>query len=73
MLIPDTLDFVTVKGKDYKLYVYESSIAKFENAIVLICWEVDGKGLKSPRYIMLTIFELAVKTTIEYQKQITYS
>lgn len=63
---PDALDVVTVKGKDYKVYTYEGSIAKFENAIVLICYEVEGDNLKTPVYLMSTDIELDAKTIIEY-------
>lgn len=31
---PSTLDLVTVKGKDYRIYVYEGPVAKLENALV---------------------------------------
>lgn len=63
---PDTLDVVTVKGQDYKVYSYEGPVAKFENATVLICYEVDGDSLKDPVYLISTDIELDAKTVIEY-------
>jgi len=51
---PNTLDLVTVKGKDYRIYTYEGNVAKFPNAKVLICYEVKKDGFKSPVYLMST-------------------
>lgn len=63
---PNTLDVVTVKGQDCKVYSYEGSVAKIENATVLICYEVDGDSLKEPVYLISTDIELDAKTIIEY-------
>ncbi|MBC2578775.1 hypothetical protein [Clostridium sp. DJ247] len=53
-ITPNTLDLVTVKGKDYRVYTYEGNIAKFPNAKVLICYEVNRGTYKSPVYLMST-------------------
>ncbi|SHK07670.1 Transposase DDE domain-containing protein [Caminicella sporogenes DSM 14501] len=63
---PDALDVVTIKGKNYKVYTYEGSVAKIENAIVLICYEVENGNLKAPIYLISTDIELDAKTIIEY-------
>lgn len=63
---PAELDVVTVKDTDYRVFVYDGPISKFENAKILICYEVENKGLKSPVYLMSTDVELDPKTIIEY-------
>ncbi|RXI57443.1 IS701 family transposase, partial [Clostridium tetani] len=63
---PSTLDVVTVKGKKYRVYKYEGKVSKIENALVLICYEVDGESFKDPVYLMSTDIELNVQTIIEY-------
>lgn len=52
---PSTLDVVTVKGKEYRVYKYEGKVSKIENALVLICYEVDGESFKKPVYLMLKL------------------
>ncbi|KKH60022.1 hypothetical protein DU75_04655, partial [Methanosarcina mazei] len=63
---PSTLDLVTVKGKDYRVYVYEGPIAKLDNALVVISYEVDGDSFKNPIYLISSDIELDAKTIIEY-------
>ncbi|WP_138206456.1 transposase [Haloimpatiens lingqiaonensis] len=63
---PSTLDVVTVKGKEYRVYKYEGKVSKVENALVLICYEADGESFKFPVYLMSTDIELDVQTIIEY-------
>lgn len=36
---------MTVKGKEYRVYTYGGQIAKLENALVVISYEVDGDSL----------------------------
>ncbi|MCY6356207.1 IS701 family transposase [Clostridium sp. ZS2-4] len=63
---PSTLDVVTVKGKEYRVYKYEGKVSKVENALVLICYEVDGESFKKPVYLMSTDIELNAQTIIKY-------
>jgi hypothetical protein len=63
---PNTLDLVTVKGRDYKIYTYEGNVAKFSNAKVLICYEVTKDGFESPVYLMSTDISLDSETILEY-------
>ncbi|WP_129599963.1 IS701 family transposase [Anaerophilus nitritogenes] len=65
-IAPCTLDVVTVKDKDYRVYVYEGPVAKLENALVVISYEVDGDDFKNPVYLISTDIELDAKTIIEY-------
>ncbi|WIV13650.1 hypothetical protein [Proteiniborus sp. MB09-C3] len=55
---PSTLDLVTVKGKKYRVYVYEGPVTRLENALVVISYEVDGDGFKKPIYLVSTEKEL---------------
>jgi SRSO17 transposase len=63
---PNTLDLVTVKGKDYRIYTYEGTVAKFPNAKVLVCYEVNKNGFKSPVYLMSTDILLDSETILKY-------
>lgn len=63
---PNTLDLVTVKSKEYRVYTYEGNISNFPNAKVLICYEADTNGFKPPVYLMSTDIELNAETIIEY-------
>lgn len=63
---PSTLDVVTVKGKEYRVYKYEGKVSKIENALVLICYEADNEGFKNPVYLMSTDIELSDQTIIKY-------
>ncbi len=63
---PDALDVVTVKDKEYRVYTYEGPIAKSENTLVVISYEVDGDTFKKPVFLMSTDIELDAKTIIEY-------
>lgn len=65
-LDPSTLDVVTIKDKDYRVYVYEGPAAKIENTLVVISYEVDGDGFKKPVFLLSTDIELDAKTIIEY-------
>lgn len=44
---PYTLNVVTVKDKEYRVYKYEGKVSKVENALVLIRYEVDGENFKN--------------------------
>ncbi|AKA67296.1 IS701 family transposase [Clostridium scatologenes] len=63
---PNTLDTVTVDGKNYKVYTYEGNVAKFPYAKVLICYEVKEDGFKAPLYLMSTDNLLDAQTIIKY-------
>jgi len=63
---PDELDVVTVKNKDYSVFVYEGPVSKFENAKVFICYEIEGNKFKAPVYLMSTDDELDAETVISY-------
>ncbi|HLR34675.1 MAG TPA: IS701 family transposase [Tissierellales bacterium] len=63
---PNVLDVVTVKGKKYRVYIYEGPIAKIENALVVISYEVNKDGFKKPVFLISTDVELDAKTIIEY-------
>lgn len=63
---PNALDVVTVKGKEYRAYTYEGPIAKIENALVVISYEVDGNSFKKPIFLISTDIELDARTIIEY-------
>ncbi len=48
---PISLDVVTIKDKGYKgykVYRYEGPVGSFENAVVLICYEINGEDLEPP-------------------------
>lgn len=63
---PNTLDVVIVKGKSYRVYRYEGPVGSFDNAIVLICYEINGEDLEPPVYLLSTDVDLSNKTIIEY-------
>jgi hypothetical protein len=63
---PNELDVVTVKDKEYRVFIYEGSLSKFENAKILICYEIEDKKLKPPVYLMSTDVELDAETVISY-------
>jgi SRSO17 transposase len=63
---PNTLDTVTVEGKNYKVYIYEGTVARFPYAKVLICYEVKEDGFKAPVYLMSTDTLLDAQTIIKY-------
>ena len=65
-ITPNTLDLVTVEGKDYRVYTYEGNIAKFPYAKVFICYEVKDDGFKNPVYLMSTDILLDAETIIKY-------
>lgn len=63
---PNTLDVVTVKGKEYRVYRYEGKVGKFDNAILLISYEVKKEGFESPVFILCTDIDLETQTILEY-------
>ncbi|URZ01374.1 IS701 family transposase [Clostridium felsineum] len=63
---PATLDVVTIEGTEYRVYRYEGKVSKFDNAIALICYEVDENSFKDPVYLMSTDVELSNETIIKY-------
>ena len=63
---PSSLDVVTVKGKKYRIYQYEGKVSNIENALVLICYEVNGDKLKPPVYILSSDITLNSETVIKY-------
>ena len=63
---PYSLDVVTVKGKDYRVYLYKGNVNGFDNVSIAICYEVNGSKFKDPFYIITTDTELDAKTIIEY-------
>lgn len=63
---PNTLDLVTVEGKDYRVYTYEGNVAKFPYAKILICYEVTHDGFKNPVYLLSTDILLNAETIIKY-------
>ncbi len=58
---PAALDVVTVKGKDYRVYMYEDSVGTFQNEVIAISYEVCGDKLKTPIYLLSTDIELDAK------------
>jgi IS4 transposase len=62
----NTLDVVTVKGKSYRVYRYEGPVGSFANAVVLICYEINGEDLESPAYLLSTDINLDTNKIIEY-------
>ena len=65
-LDPKTLDSVTVKGKEYKVYRYQGTIAKSDNKVLLISFEVKKDGFEKPVFILSTDVELDNETIIKY-------
>ena len=65
-LDPNTLDSVTVKGKEYKVYRYQGKVAQTDNKILLISFEVRKDGFAKPVYILSTDTTLDNKTIIDY-------
>jgi len=63
---PYSLDVVTVKGKDYRVYLYKGNVNNFDNISIAICYEVDGCKLKEPFYIITSDLDIDEKTIIEY-------
>lgn len=65
-LDPTTLDSVTVKEKEYKVYRYEGKIAKSDNIVLLISYEVKKNGFENPVCIVSTDTCLDNKTILDY-------
>lgn len=65
-IIPNALEVVTIKDKEYRVYKYEGTVSKIENALVLICYEADGENFKDPVYLMSTDIDLNPETIIKY-------
>lgn len=61
---------MTIKCKEYRVYTYEGPIAKIENALLVISYEVDGDGFKKPVFLLSTDIELDAKTIIEYYSKL---
>ena len=57
---------MTIKGKDYRVYIYEDPVAKIENALVIISYENDGDGFKKPMFLLSIDIELDAKSIIEH-------
>lgn len=51
-IVPTALDVVTVKGRDYRVYMYECSVGTFQNVLIPICYEVNGDKVKAPVYLL---------------------
>ena len=65
-LDPNTLDSVTVKGKEYKVYRYQGNIAQIDNKALLISFEARKDGFEKPVYILSTDTALDNRTIIDY-------
>ena len=63
---PYSLDVVTIKSKDYRVYLYNGNVNSFDNVSITICYEIDGCSLKEPFYIITTDSDINAKTIIEY-------
>jgi SRSO17 transposase len=63
---PNTLDVVTVRGKKYSIYRFEGKIGKFDNAILLISYEVKDKSFENPVFILCTDIDLETQTILEH-------
>lgn len=63
---PYDLDLVTVKGKEFRVYRYEGKVASFDNAVVLISYEVSGDGFKDPVCLLCTNVDLSTDTILRY-------
>ncbi len=42
---PYSLDVVTVKDKDYRVYLYKGKINGFDDVLISICYEIDGSRI----------------------------
>lgn len=65
-IVPDTLDVVTVNGKDFKVYRYEGKVSNLDNAIVVISYEIKDGKLELPVYTLCTNIELDTETILKY-------
>lgn len=65
-LDPTTLDSVTVKDKEYKVFRYEGKIVKSDNIVLLISYEVKKDGFEKPVCIVCTDTSLDTKTVLDY-------
>ncbi|WP_236914181.1 transposase [Clostridium sp. Cult2] len=65
-LDPNTLDSVTVRGKEYKVYRYQGKVAQIDNKVLLISFEARKNGFEKSVYILSTDTALDNKTTIDY-------
>jgi SRSO17 transposase len=65
-LDPNTLDVVTVKGKNYRVYRYEGKVASFDNAVLLISYEITKGGFNNPVCILCTDIDLSTETILRY-------
>lgn len=65
-LDPNSLDVVTVKGKEYRVYRYEGKIASFDNSVLLISYEITEDGFNSSVCIICTDIDLSTETILRY-------
>lgn len=65
-LDPNSLDSVTVRDKEYKVYRYQGKVAQTSNMVLLISFEVRKDGLEKPVYILSTDTTLDNETIINY-------
>ncbi len=65
-LDPNSLDSVTVRDKEYKVYRYQGKVAQTSNMVLLISFEVRKDGLEKPVYILSTDTTLDNKTIIDF-------
>ena len=65
-LDPNTLDSVTVRGKEYKVYRYQGKVAQIDNKVLLISFEARKDGFEKPVYILSTDTALDNETIIDY-------
>jgi len=63
---PSTLDLVTVEGKEYRVYRYEGKVGTFDNAVLLISYEVKEDGFETPVCILSTDIELGNEIILRY-------
>lgn len=63
---PSALDLVTVEGKEYRVYRYEGKVGTFDNAVLLISYEVKKGGLEAPVCILSIDIELDSETILRY-------
>lgn len=63
---PNSLDVVTIKDKGYRVYRYEGAVGSFENAVVLICYQINGEELESPMFILSTDISLDNEKILKY-------
>ncbi|MFU0800658.1 MAG: transposase [Xylanivirga thermophila] len=63
---PSEFDIVTIKGKEYRIYRYEGKVDSFDNAILLISYDVTKDGFKIPISIICNDIDLDTETSLSY-------